>query len=171
MCAVFSLYSIRLFCRFSIWLVGFWPLSLVLESFMVPIIPNSSELKRKSLKSKMSCMLDFQGFLGVLLVHGLSLLAPGDMEVMNFVTFILIRNYLCWISGIINSILSWKSFIPLAKMTYVGYLIHGGIITTYMSLYRFNTEYSFFFLVSITNFINLSLKIMYLHCTVYWFQI
>lgn len=63
--------------------------------------------------------------------------------------------------GIVNSILSWKAFIPLAKTTYIGYLIHINILFIFMTLIRFSVEHTYFFEVKTTIVIFVSLAYQY----------
>ncbi|XP_065331424.1 nose resistant to fluoxetine protein 6-like [Cloeon dipterum] len=51
---------------------------------------------------------------------------------------------LCWIiwacvngyGGVVNSILSWKYFVPLSKLTFAGYLMHAPVLTSHAGLTR-----------------------------------
>ena len=52
------------------------------------------------------------------------------------------------ITGIINSILSWEAFIPLAKITYTAYLFHWIVVVTWAALTnRSPVEYNYFYFV------------------------
>ena len=47
-----------------------------------------------------------------------------------------------------NTFLSWEAFSPLSKLTYVVFLLHFSVIIAYVTLVRFQMQFTQFFMVS-----------------------
>ena len=61
---------------------------------------------------------------------------------LGWLTFACARGY----GGIVNAILSWRAFMPLAKLTYAAYLIHISSMRFMMTYVRYEVATDFFFM-------------------------
>ncbi len=55
------------------------------------------------------------------------------------------RAFFCSFPGYVDTLLSWKAFLPLSRVTYVGYLTHPSVIFVFLGYYRFTVLFTQFF--------------------------
>ena len=72
------------------------------------------------------------------------------------------------VSGLVDTILSWKAFIPLSRLTYSAYLVHPIVIYVYYGSLERPFHYSDISVVSLTKKLILFLTVIYSHKITSW---
>ena len=72
-----------------------------------------------------------------------------DSHMKTLIFLILIHVYTCFFTGVIVSFLSWGFFLPLARITYMAYLIHYDILMVFYYSMDYAIEMSNLLLVSL----------------------
>lgn len=67
---------------------------------------------------------------------------------MTPVTISLLTNIFCSFPGLVNTILSWKAFIPLSRLTYAVYLVHPLVLWFFFATTQVPTDFTITFYVS-----------------------